>query len=509
MCRTTNLFEPGRSLTLLVTVCFAILVPHPECWAQVTLTAKNEPVTGSQPREPEEAVALSEAFRRVAREVGPAVVSVSSTRRVSQTANRRGQDPQSQLPDELRRFFGGGGDGSFDFETPAREREMRGMGSGVVLSADGYILTNNHVAGNADQLDVNFPEGKHYRAKLVGTDKSTDLAVIKIEANNLKPAKLGNSHEAEVGDWVLAIGSPFGLDRTVTAGIISATSRANMGITDYEDFLQTDAAINPGNSGGPLVNLRGEVVGINTAIASRSGGNAGVGFAIPSDMARHVMDSIIKEGHVTRGYLGALIQDLNEDLAKSFGLEVTHGVLIGDVVKGGPAEKAGLRAGDIVTKLDGEPVTNASEFRNAIAATPPGGSVTLEIYRDGKTQTMKAVVDKLDPKNVPGSKGQEESPSEEEATYLGLSVQELTPELAKRLELPGDVQGGVVTAVEPGSPAALLDIAPGDVIVSVGEQQVKSLHQLRTLLDEDHLKKGVRLQILREGVHRYVFLRAE
>jgi serine protease Do len=281
-----------------------------------------------------------------------------------------------------------------------------------------------------------------------------------------------------------------------------------MGITDYEDFIQTDAAINPGNSGGPLVNLEGEVVGINTAIASRSGGYMGVGFAIPSDMARHVMESIIREGHVTRGYIGAMIQDLNEDLAKSFGYDERQGVLIGDVIDGGPADKAGLKAGDIVTKLNGQAVENSSEFRNAVAGTDPQTGVTLEVFRDGKQRQIQLTVGKLTPEHMAAAGGRREA-ERETTSQLGMTVHGLTPELAQRLGVEEDAAGVVVTNVESGSPAAQVGIEPGDMVVSAGGEEIRGVEQFHKLLSEDKLKDGVRIQVMRGGVRRFAFLQME
>lgn len=387
---------PGiRALVLLLVaaVPISVLTLHPDWLAQLTYAVE---VGQAQVAEEKLAVAtdLSQAFRQVAKSIRPSVVSISSTKRIaaSQPRIQRFDVPEGFggfLDDDILERF-------FEFQMPDGALEQQGRGSGVIVSEDGYILTNYHVAGEADEVNVTLSDGRQFRAKIVGGDKATDIAVLKIDANNLKPAKLGKSANLEVGEWVLAMGSPFGLDQTVTAGIISATGRANVGITDYEDFIQTDAAINPGNSGGPLVNLRGEVVGINTAIASRSGGYMGVGFAIPSEMAGRVMHSIIDKGFVTRGWLGAMIQDLSEELAESFKFESTEGVLIGDVVAESPAANAGLKSGDIVTKYNGQAVETANELRNAVAATAPDTDATLEIFRDGERKTLKVRIAQLD-----------------------------------------------------------------------------------------------------------------
>jgi serine protease Do len=299
------------------------------------------------------------------------------------------------------------------------------------------------------------------------------------------------------------MGSPFGLDQTVTAGIVSAVGRANVGITDYEDFIQTDAAINPGNSGGPLVNLRGEVIGINTAIASRNGGYQGVGFAIPINMARYVMESIIDHGGVTRGFVGALVQDLNEDLAQSFGFDSSAGVLIGDVVDGGPAAKAGLQEGDIVTRFNGEKVTSAAQLRNAVAATEPDTQAAMEIYRNGERKTVTLTVGKLaEEKTVLADRNGAAAMGQ-----LGMRVEELTPALAQQLGVEGDARGVVVTKVDRSGLAARAGIRPGDMIVAFGDKTITSLADFRDALRDNDPALGVRMQVQRDGVRRFVFLR--
>lgn len=446
---------------------------------------------------------LSEAFHHVSQAIRPSVVSISSVKRV------RVERPHvrrygGEMPEEFRRFFGDDFFDRFFFEMPSPPRgfEQHGLGTGVIVSEDGYILTNNHVVADADEVSVTLSDKRQFTAKLVGTDESTDIAVLKIDTSDLVAAKLGDSDRLKIGEWVLAIGSPFGLDHTVTAGIISAKGRANVGLADYEDFLQTDAAINPGNSGGPLVNLKGEVVGINTAIASRTGGYMGIGFAIPANMARHVMDSIVKEGHVTRGWLGALIQDLNDDLAESFGYDSTEGVLIGDVVADGPAEKAGLQSGDIVVKFNGKDVHGANEFRNAVAATSPGREAKLEVFRDGKHKTITVEIGQLEQSKL------KLGGSSESAVDLGMTVETLTSDKARELGFDSDEKGVVVTDVEEGSLAARVGIQPKDVIVSVGGEEIGNVTDFRDAMRDRDPKKGIRMQVKRDGVRRFVFIKS-
>jgi len=349
-------------------------------------------------------------------------------------------------------------------------------------------------------VNVTLPNDRSFKADVVGSDAKTDLAVLKIETEDLVPSELGDSDAIEAGQWVLAIGSPFGLTQSVSAGIISAKGRANMGIADYEDFIQTDAAVNPGNSGGPLVNLQGRVVGINTAIASRTGGYMGIGFAIPSNMARQIMNSIINTGHVDRGWLGAMIQDLTEDLANSFGYESADGVLIGDVVPDSPADKAGLRAGDIVVEYNGQPVRKAARFRNAVASTKPGSKKELGVFRNGKRKTLKVTIGLLEGE-VAATKGTAS------ALDLGMTVQTLTPELARKAGVEEDQKGVIVTKVEPGSIAARAGIRIGDVICAVGDSQIADMADFRNATDEEDLKEGIRMQVKREGMRRFAFLK--
>jgi serine protease Do len=443
---------------------------------------------------------LSAAFQEVVKSVRPSVVSIRSTTRVAAAPGPRIQPPLPRGPlpgpfgdDFIERFFG---------EQMPRDFVQRGLGTGVIVSADGHIVTNNHVVGQANEIRVTLSDDRTFDARVIGRDEKTDLAVLKIEASGLLPAQLGDSDAINVGEWVLAIGSPFGLSYTVTAGIVSAKGRANVGITDYEDFIQTDAAINPGNSGGPLVNLNGEVVGINTAIFSRSGGYQGIGFAIPAAMVRQVMDSIIRDGKVVRGWLGVVIQELNEGLAQSFAYNGTNGALIGDVSPGGPAARAGIEAGDIVTKFDGREITGINQFRNLVAATAPGRRVPVEVFRDGQLKELTVEVGELRGDQMLAGGG---AP----AGDLGLTVAPLTPARAQELGISAGVEGVVVTGIEPGGLAESAGVQSGDVIVSVGGEQVTTPGEFNAALARHDLAQGVRLSLLSEGTRRFVWLQRQ
>ncbi|MCS7238543.1 MAG: DegQ family serine endoprotease [Thermoguttaceae bacterium] len=434
-------------------------------------------------------------FQAVARAIRPSVVSINSVTKIRSTAPRLPRAPFPDLPEEFRWFF--------EPRLPFPEEFVqRGLGSGVIVSADGYILTNHHVVARATEIEVTLSDGRRFPGKVVGSDERTDLAVVKIEATGLVPAVLGNSDAVEVGEWVVAIGSPFGLDQTVTAGIISAKGRSDVGIADYEDFIQTDAAINPGNSGGPLVNMRGEVIGINTAIASRTGGFMGVGFAIPSNMAKAVMDAILTHGRVERGFLGVTLQPLTEELAESFGYKGTKGALVADVTPDQPAAKAGIKPGDIIVEYNGTPVESVTQLRNAVAMTRPGTKVNIVVVREGRRVELRGVEIGQFPEDLP-VRG---VPREEAVQDLGLSVQTLTPSAAQELGLPEDEKGVVVTGVEPGSLAAMAGIRPGDVIQAVGDRPVTNVSEFRAAI-KDLGGTGIRLQIRRGDTRLFIFLR--
>ena len=448
--------------------------------------------------------ALSEAFRYVADSVRPSVVSIRSVQKAHVARRSRRSNPQ--IPDELRRFFGDEDifGRSFDFQIPEGGVLQQGMGSGVIISIEGYVLTNYHVVRRADEIEVTLADGRQLAAKIVGSDPKTDLAILKINARGLRAARMGDSKSVHVGEWVLAIGSPFSYDQTVTAGIVSAKGRTVGVLQDihgYEDFIQTDAAINPGNSGGPLVNLQGEVIGINTAIASRSGGFNGLGFAIPSNMAQDVTDAIVKDGRVQRGKLGVIVADLNEDMARTFGLDSSKGVLVNHVLEDSSAERVGLRAGDIIVRLNGESVEDMRQLRHTIAATEPGTRVDLGVYRNGRERTIKLVVDELEDKPLA------ETSEIESSDKLGLSIETMTDEHARQLGVDADYGGVVVMGVEPGSIAARAGLRRGVVIVKVDKNPVKTTNEFREAIRTHDLRDGVRIQIIDRGIYQFGLLK--
>ena len=369
----------------------------------------------------------------------------------------------NQFPDDpfFRQFFGGHGR---MFSPP-----QRGVGSGVIVTKDGYILTNNHVVDDADEVKVSLQDGRVFTAKVIGKDPKSDVAVVKIDAQDLPAITFADSDKCEVGDLVLAVGNPFGIDQSVTRGIVSAKDRAAMDL-DYQDFIQTDAAINPGNSGGALVDAEGRLIGINTAIYSRSGGNQGVGFAIPTSLARGVMESLIKYGKVTRGYLGVMIQDISPSLAKEFKLKSDNGALVGDVVPDGPAAKAGLKSGDVIEKFDGKPVTDSRHLKIEVARVAPGETVAVEVLRDGSAKTFDVRL-----KELPGSDKLAEnggSDSDKSDTLRGVAVADLDSQARQQFHIPEHVKGAVVTQVDPESAAAEAGLKSGDVIMEINRHAV-------------------------------------
>ena len=442
------------------------------------------------------------AFRSVAKKVGPAVVYIRVEKEVKQQNIAGSPFNGHPFGDEFfRRFFGQPPQQQGPQKKAPKRRES-GQGSGFIISADGYIMTNNHVVGDADKVTVQLLDGSEYTAEIIGTDPPTDVALIKIDADEKLPfLPLGNSDQLEVGDWVLAFGNPFGLSHTLTAGIVSAKGRSGIGLTDYENFIQTDAAINPGNSGGPLINLDGEVVGMNTAIFSRSGGYMGIGFAIPINMAQNIYQQLVKHGGVTRGRLGVLIQDLTKDLAESFDIDQRSGILIAQVVDGSPAEKAGLKQGDVILKLNGNKVDKVAKFRNKIAMTRPGTEVEFLVLRDAKKRKIKAKIGTME------TDAEGHPVSSDELPELGMKLQKLTRDLAEQFGYEG-VHGVLVTDVDAGSIAARAGIKRGDLLEEVNRKEVETPDQVKTLIKES--KKKTVLLLVRQGeASRYLALKLE
>jgi serine protease Do len=433
-----------------------------------------------------------QAMAEVVAAVKPAVVNISSTR----TIKSQGM-PHPFLNDPLfKRFFG---DEYGGLEKP-KEFKQASLGSGVIADKDGYILTNSHVVKDADDIKIKLSDMREFKGKVIGTDPKTDLAIIKIEAHNLPVIKIGDSDKMRVGETVIAIGTPFGLNQTVTSGIVSAVGRANVGIAEYEDFIQTDAAINPGNSGGALVNVRGELIGINTAIFSTSGGYQGIGFAVPSNMAKAVMGSLIKSGKVVRGWLGVSIQPVTPDLAKQFGLKEEKGALVGDVIEDGPAEKAGIQRGDVIVEFDGREVTDPAGLRNMVAGTSPEKQIAIKVLRAGKPKTMNIVIAEL-PAFMPTTTKAFDN------LLKGVEVQAVTPELKKKLNIPKHVTGVIVSGIEEGSAADGI-LAQGDILFEINKKKIGSLKDYEMAASKIKSGEDILLLIFRNGSTIYVTLSA-
>jgi len=453
----------------------------------------------SAPAEQDESIAalrnLSRAFSSIYQKTSPAVVGIKAERKVS------AQSPYSEVPNEdLWEWF-------FRRQMPQQERTPRrqysqtAQGSGFIISADGYILTNNHLVGEAQKVEVELQDERKFTATIIGSDPESDVAVIKIDAQDLPRIELADSDKLEVGEWVIAIGSPFGLKSTLTAGIVSATGRSNVGLTTYENFIQTDAAINFGNSGGPLINLDGKAVGINSAIVGPSG-NIGIGFAIPMNMARNIFEQLRDTGEIVRGFLGVLPQDIDAEMAGMFGLENGKGVAITEVTPDSAADRAGFKHNDIILELDGKAVGSASEFRARIAKFKPGEKVEITVWRDGKKTTLTPTLDKRpSPKElVRGA-----TPPE---VNLGFTVQDLTDELAKGLGLEGE-RGVVVTGVDSGSPAEKAGIAPGVLIKEVNRKPVSNVREFSRAVTEVKDQGKVMLLVKRDETTFFVLLPIE
>ncbi len=477
--------------TLILAGTALALMPNPASKAETKTTPVNL-VLDERPVSRDAAGHAS--FAPVIKKVSPGVVKIVTMAKAQKTGLSGGSD----MNDLLRRFFGDQSQGHMperNFGMPRQE----GLGSGVIATKDGYILTNNHVVEGADEVKVTLQDGREFAAKVVGRDPKSDVAVIKIDAKDLPVVPMADSDKVEVGDVVLAVGNPFGIGQTVTTGIVSAKGRGNMGL-DYEDFIQTDAAINPGNSGGALVDAEGRLIGINTAILSRSGGNQGIGFAIPVNLAHDVMQSLIKDGHVTRGYLGVMIQDVTPALAKEFKLKDTTGALVGDVTPKGPADKAGLKSGDLLVEFNGAKVTDSRHLKLEVASTHPGQTVPVKILRDGTEKTLEVTV-----KTLPGSEdlAKAENDNHDTGTLNGVGVADLNDQARQQFDVPKTVQGAIVTEVKPDSASAEAGLKPGDVIQEINRKPVKNAEEA-VRMTENPSDKTTLLRVWREGGSRFV-----
>jgi serine protease Do len=460
-------------------------------------------ITGQQkgyipftPRVPRQIAESSKAFSEITSSISPSVVNISTTKVVKRDLAPLVDDPFSEFFSPFR-----------DFKMPKKWKEQS-LGSGVIVSPEGYIITNNHVIEQADEIRVTLFDKRSFKAKVIGADNKTDVAIVKIDADNLFAVQWGDSDKLQVGEFVLAIGNPYGLSHTVTMGIISAVGRANVGIADYEDFIQTDAAINPGNSGGPLVNTKGELIGINTAIFSRSGGYQGIGFAVPSNMARLVMDQLIQKGKVTRGWLGVTIQEITPELSQKFGLKTAKGALIGDVAKGSPAEKSGLRRGDVILEFNGKKVGDVGNLRNMVAQSKVGAQIPLVIMRTGKEYALSVTTTEL-PKDATEAVPANEVPDAVFEGLAGVNVIELTREISRQLGLPKDEKGVVVVRVDPGSSVEDAGLRKGDVIQEIDREKVSSLDDYTQIVADVHSGDTVLAFINRGGKKFYVTIKVD
>ena len=436
------------------------------------------------------------SFAPIVKKVAPSVVKVTTSTKARQASIQ--EFPGFDNP-FFRRFFGD----DFEQRIPRRQPNLprqHGVGSGVIVTKDGYILTNNHVVDEADEVKVVLQDGREFTGKVIGKDPKTDIAVLKIDGKDLPFIEMADSDKIEVGDIVLAVGNPFGIGQTVTMGMVSATGRATLGL-DYEDFIQTDAAINPGNSGGALVDAEGRLIGINTAILSRSGGNQGIGFAIPTNLSRDVMESLVRDGKVTRGYLGVLIQDVTPALAKEFKLKDRQGALVGDVVPDGPAEKAGLKSGDVVLEFNGKTIRDSRQLKLQVARIKPGDSVPVKVLRNGSSKTINVAVDEL-----PGTEklARADTGNDNDTEALkGVAVGDLDSRTRQELNIPRNVHGAVVTDLDPASAAREAGLKPGDVILEINRQPVKSAEDA-VRLTERPKDKTTLLRVWSNGGSRYI-----
>jgi Do/DeqQ family serine protease len=490
----SNVVQFRRSTAILTLVAASVgggliaafaVATHSNAPVSVVARADNGPntpvVTGDLPSQ------LSASFANVIEKASPAVVQISSTRIIKA---QQGNNPLLSDP-FFRQFFGGGG-----MQRPQNQRE-EGLGSGIIVSPSGYILTNNHVVDKATSLKVTLSDGRDFTAKTIGTDPQTDVAVVKIEASSLPTLPFANSDGARVGDLVFAIGDPFGQDHTVTMGIVSAKNRVLERGLSLQNFIQTDAAINPGNSGGALINAKGDLIGMNTMILTGGssfggeGGNIGIGFAVPSNMAKSVMDQLIKSGKVSRGYMGVFLQELTPDLAHQFGLKSAEGAIVGTVSPGSPGEKAGLKPGDIITGIDGKTVKNADELTADVVSHEPGTTVKLNVVRNGQPTTINVTLGRRpsglqEANNGQGNNNEPDNGNSNDngtASARGITVQALTPEVAQQVGVPASTKGVVVSSVDQASPAADAPLQQGSIVTAVDRHPVATVGDFQRLMN--------------------------
>ncbi|WP_371919414.1 DegQ family serine endoprotease [Pseudomonas sp. SWI6] len=433
-------------------------------------------------------------FTTLVEQASPAVVNISTKQKLPDRRVAAGQMPDLEgLPPMFREFFERNMPQQPRAPRGDRQREAMSLGSGFIISSDGYVLTNNHVVADADEIIVRLSDRSELQAKLIGTDPRTDVALLKVEGKNLPTVKLGDSEKLKVGEWVLAIGSPFGFDHSVTKGIVSAKGRTLPNDT-YVPFIQTDVAINPGNSGGPLFNMKGEVVGINSQIFTRSGGFMGLSFAIPIDVALDVSNQLKKDGKVSRGWLGVVIQEVNKDLAESFGLDKPAGALVAQVLEGGPAAKGGLQVGDVILSMNGQPIIMSADLPHLVGGLKDGEKAKLEIIRNGKRQNLDITIGAM-PDDDADIEASAQGGAERSSNRLGVSVADLTDEQKKTLELKGGV---VIKEIQDG-PAALIGLRPGDVISHLNNQAISSAKQFTEIAKDLPKNRSVSMRVLRQG----------
>jgi serine protease Do len=474
-----------HKMTLAAATAMLLLVMSPVVSAQTKTASKGASLLEQ----------TSQAFTQIAEKATPATVFIKAEIKPQSHQQDMQNNPFEPFggDDFFRKFFG------FPGAQPQQQQPQIAGGSGFFVSPDGYIVTNHHVVKDANQITVVLNDGREFPATVSGTDPRTDLAVLKIDEKNLPYLTFGDSDAVRVGEWVVAIGTPFALESSLTVGVVSAKGRQDLGITPLEDFIQTDAAINPGNSGGPLLNLDGDVIGVNTAIMSRSGGYMGIGFSIPSHMAQHVIDQIIHSGTINRAYLGVMLQLVDKELADALGLEKQEGVLVSEVVKDSPASSHGLLQGDVILQYNDKPVKNLGKFRNDIALMEPGKEITLQIFRNHKTIQLKVPL---------GSQSESEVVSTEMIQKIGLEVESLTKELAGKFNFTTDVEGVVISKVKPGSPAHQAGLKPSFIITGVAvnwaePKKVKTAADFVQALKELSNKKHIILIVRHQNYQRY------